>query len=235
MIEIVAFDADDTLWHTEDMFVSVQNQLAEILSHYCDEKTVHDKMHATEKANIGLFGYGIKGFTLSMIETAISLSQGKVDANDIHKIIQLGKKMLDSPMRLMDEVENVLEELKQFYTLAIITKGDLLDQTNKIEKSELSRHFKYLEVVSEKDSSTYENLFQTWGVPAERIMMIGNSLPSDVLPVLKIGAYCVHIPYQETAIHEQTNKVGSGHRFHHLEKISDLPKYLEQISLRDLI
>lgn len=235
MIELVAFDADDTLWHTEDMFLDTQNQLAEILSHYCDPKTVHDKMHATEKANIGLFGYGIKGFTLSMIETAIGLSGGKVEASDIHKIVQMGKRMLDSPMRLMDDVEKVLLELKDHYTLAIITKGDLLDQTNKIEKSGLSHHFKYLEVVSEKDNDTYQNLFDSWSLPTERVMMVGNSLPSDVLPVIDIGGYATHIPYESTAIHERTDKVGSGHRFTHMDKISDLPAHLEQISLRYLI
>ena len=128
MIEVVAFDADDTLWHTEDIFVSTQNQLESILEKYCDTNGLHERMAATEKANVQIFGYGIKGFTLSMIETAIHLSDGKISATDIHQIVEMGKAMLQHPLRVMDGVEDVLVELSEKYTLAIVTKGDLLDQ-----------------------------------------------------------------------------------------------------------
>lgn len=235
MIEVVAFDADDTLWHTEDIFVGTQNQLEEILTHYCDTENLHERMAATEKQNIKLFGYGIKGFTLSMIETAITLSEGKISAADIHRIVQLGKAMLEHPLRVMDGVEDVLKELHGRYKLAIVTKGDLLDQTNKIEKSGLSGYFDFLEVVSEKDTATYERLFDQWGKPAKRVMMIGNSLVSDVLPILEIGGYGVHIPYETTAAFEQTDKKGSGHRFTHLESIREIPHLLDTLNLKDLI
>ncbi|WP_420549873.1 HAD family hydrolase [Curvivirga sp.] len=236
MIEVVAFDADDTLWHTEDIFVSTQNKLEEILTNYCETAHLHERMAATEKENVKLFGYGIKGFTLSMVETAIELSEGKISAEHIHEIIQLGKAMLEHPLRIMPNVEDVLKELHGKYKLAIVTKGDLLDQNNKIEQSGLAPYFDFLEVVSEKDTATYENLFTKWGdYPAERVMMIGNSLPSDVLPVLDIGGYGVHIPYVTTAAFERTDRVASGYRFTHLDNIKEIPAYLEQITLKYLI
>ena len=235
MIKLIAFDADDTLWHTENIFVETQHKFADILSHYCDIDEIHHQIGQKEKANIAFFGYGIKGFTLSMIETAIELSEGKVSAQDIHEIVLLGKAMLRHPLHTLPHVTETLKKLHGSYKLAIITKGDLLDQNNKINESGLAHFFDYLEVVSEKDTATYEKLFKTWEIAPENMMMIGNSLPSDVLPILELGGYGIHIPYESTAVIEQTTKQGSGPKFKEVSSIKEIPAIVEDINLKYLI
>ena len=235
MLRLIAFDADDTLWHTEDMFQETQKRLGDILEHYAPRDEVDAALGSTEKQNISLFGYGIKGFTLSMVETAIELSDGKIEARQIHEIVMMGKRMLDAPMRLFIGVEDVLSTLKERYLLAIITKGDLLDQTNKVDKSGLSRLFDYVEVVSEKDVKTYRNLFRDWSIDPHSVMMVGNSIPSDVRPVLELGGHAVHIPYEVTAIHELHNRDPEHARFNRLSDICELPDLIDQMELRELI
>lgn len=235
MLRMIAFDADDTLWHTEDMFQETQQRLSEILKEHADDKLVESVLNDTEKRNIRLFGFGIKGFTLSMVETAIELSNGEISAGQIHEIIMMGKDMLDAPMRLFDGVDQTVRQLKDRYQLSIITKGDLLDQTNKIDKSGLAELFDYTQVVSNKDADTYRALFQSWEIAPESVMMVGNSIPSDVQPVLDIGGHAVHIPYEVTAIHEVHDEDPIGSRFHRLKDIRELPTLLERIELRELI
>lgn len=235
MLRMIAFDADDTLWHTEDMFQETQQRLSEILKEYAPDEVVEATLNDTEKRNIRLFGFGIKGFTLSMVETAIELSKGQVSADQIHEILMMGKSMLDAPMRLFVGVEDVLHSLKDRYLLSIITKGDLLDQTNKIDKSGLASLFDHAQVVSNKDSDTYQKLFQAWGIEPRAVMMVGNSVPSDVQPVLDIGGYAVHIPYEVTAAHELHHQDPSGRKFHRLKNICELPDLLDQIDLKELI
>ncbi|WP_259780084.1 HAD family hydrolase [Aestuariispira ectoiniformans] len=235
MLRMIAFDADDTLWHTEDMFQETQKRLSEILKEHAPDDVVETVLNDTEKRNIGLFGFGIKGFTLSMVETAIELSDGDISARQIHEIIMMGKQMLDAPMRLFDDVYNVLNGLKGRYQLSIITKGDLLDQTNKIDKSGLAQLFDYTQVVSHKDPGTYNSLFQAWGIEPRSVMMVGNSVPSDVAPILEIGGHAVHIPYEVTAVHELHDKRPDSDRFHQLENIRELPDLLDRIDLRELI
>lgn len=235
MLRLIAFDADDTLWHTEDMFQDTQVRLSDILKEYAENHRVEETLSATEQRNIRLFGYGIKGFTLSMVETAIELSDGQVEAKQIHEIIMMGKAMLDAPMRLFPQVEDVLPKLKDRFQLAIITKGDLLDQTNKIDKSGFADIFDYVEVVSEKDADTYKRLFGDWDLKASQVMMVGNSVPSDVLPVLEIGGRAVHIPYEVTAAHERHDEDPSTDRFARLNDLTELVEYLDTLDLQTMI
>lgn len=235
MLRMIAFDADDTLWHTEDMFQETQRRLSDILKEHAPDDVVERVLNDTEKRNIRLFGFGIKGFTLSMVETAIELSDGDIPAGQIHEIIMMGKQMLDAPMRLFDGVETVLKKLKGRYQLSIITKGDLLDQTNKIDKSGLAPLFDYAQVVSHKDADTYRDLFTSWEVAPREVMMVGNSIPSDVEPVLAIGGHGVHIPYDVTAVHEIHDQDPDSPRFNRLENIRKLPDLLDKIDLRELI
>ena len=235
MLKLIAFDADDTLWHTEDMFQQTQSKLGDILQQYAPRDQVDAALGQTEKRNIKLFGYGIKGFTLSMVETAIELSENKIQADQIHEIVMMGKEMLDAPMRLFDGIENVLQQLHGKYQLAIITKGDLLDQTNKVDKSGLTGFFDYVEVVSEKDVPTYESLFVNWEIHPESVMMIGNSIPSDVQPVLELNGHGVHIPYEMTAVHEIHHVDPVHPKFVRLDHVEKVPDLVERLELRELI
>ncbi len=228
-IDAIAFDADDTLWHSESKFQATQARLAEILDQYAPHDEVASHLHETESKNIRLFGYGIKGFTLSMIESAIELSAQRISAADIHEIVMLGKTMLDSPLELMDGVEDVLRALGREYRLYLITKGDMLDQQNKIDKSGLVSHFARAEVVSEKDTATYRALFEAFDVAPARTVMVGNSIPSDVVPVLELGGYGVHIPYHVTASIEQHDADPAHANFHRLRRINELPDLIREL------
>lgn len=227
-IEAIAFDADDTLWHSESLFQATQKRLEQILDQYTPHDEVAAHLHETESKNIRLFGYGIKGFTLSMVESAIELSQRRISASDIHEIVMLGKSMLDSPLELMEGVEEVLAALGRDYPLYLITKGDMLDQQNKIDKSGLVSRFQQVEVVSEKDVATYRDLFESFGVAPGRAVMVGNSIPSDVLPILELGGRGVHIPYHVTASIERHDDDPVNANFFRLERISDLPDLIKQ-------
>jgi len=227
-LKVIAFDADDTLWHTEHLFQDIQVRLVEILENYAPAEQVRDRLHATEVSNIKLFGYGAKGFTLSMIETAIDISRGKVTASDIHEIVMLGKGLLDAPMNLIDGCVDVLEELKVEYRLLLITKGDVLDQRNKIEKSGLEHMFERTLVVQEKDTETYRALFLEYDMDPQTLAMVGNSMRSDILPILELGGMGIYIPYQVTASFEIVEEDVSHDQFHQLGHISELPEFLKR-------
>ena len=203
MFDVVAFDADDTLWHNESLYLATQAQFAKVLAPYLDGEDVGQYLYATETRNIPYFGYGIKSFTLSMIETAVALTQGRVRAADIQRIVALAKAMLDTPTELLDGVASVVARLADAYPLMLITKGDLLDQQRKLERSGLADYFTYVEIVSEKTEATYRTLLARYQLDAARFLMIGNSLKSDVLPVISIGGQAVHIPYHTTWEHER--------------------------------
>lgn len=228
VLKTIAFDADDTLWHTEQMFQDIQTRLAEILENYAPVKQVQDRLHATEMSNIKLFGYGAKGFTLSMIETAIDISRGKVTAQDIHEIIMLGKGLLEAPMNLIDGCAEVLEQLKDDYRLFLITKGDVLDQRNKIEKSGLESMFERTLVVQEKDAKTYSALFLEYDIDPNTLAMVGNSMRSDILPILELGGMGIYIPYEVTASFEIVDEDVTHHLLHRLDRISHLPEFLKR-------
>ncbi len=229
MIQAIAFDADDTLWHCESLFQDTQARLSDILDRYADHAEVSRRLHDTEARNIKLFGYGIKGFTLSMVETAIEISEARISADDIHRIVSMGRAMLEAPMQLLEEVPPTLTLLATRYPLYLVTKGDTMDQRNKIEKSGLGHHFTAVEVVLEKNPQTYREVFGRQGIDPARVLMVGNSVPSDILPVLELGGWAAHIPYHVTASFERHDSDPNHARFTRLERISEVPAFLDAI------
>ncbi len=229
-IDVIGFDADDTLWHNESLYTLTQERFAALLSPYQDSKSVQRKLYETETRNLKLFGYGVKGFTLSMIETAIELTKGQICGPDIQFIIDYGKEMLASPVRPLDQVQAVLEELSATYRLMLITKGDLFDQETKLARSGLAGYFEMVEIVSEKTEMTYKDLLANRGIKTEGFLMVGNSLRSDILPIIAIGGHAVHIPYHTTWQHEtvEENEAVAAD-FHQLDHIGDLPGLLANL------
>jgi putative hydrolase of the HAD superfamily len=205
MLDLIAFDADDTLWHTEHLYSDAEVRFAQLLAPYGIAEPVEQKLFATESANLRLFGFGIKSFALSMIETAITLTDGRISGHDIQRVIDLAKGMLSADVELLEHAEDAVLSLSQTFPLMIITKGDLLDQESKIERSGLGRHFKYIEVVSDKTRDSYAALLARHNLRPEGFLMVGNSLRSDVLPVLALGARAVHIPHRLTWAHERVS------------------------------
>ncbi|PWJ39962.1 HAD family hydrolase [Sediminitomix flava] len=203
---VIAFDADDTLWVNEPIFNEVEDKFAKLLLHYTSEETLKKKLFDTEIKNLHIFGYGVKGFMLSMIETAIELTNGQITGDEIHKIISWGKDMLQHPVHLLDGIEETLKELHGDYKLMIITKGDLFDQESKIARSGLADYFDHIEIVSEKDEKTYQQILDKYNIAKEEFLMIGNSAKSDVLPLINIGSQAIHIPYHTTWEHEKVDE-----------------------------
>ncbi len=230
-IKVIAFDADDTLWVNETIFTVTQERFKEILSQYVRAETLEEKLYGFEMRNLKIFGYGIKGFMLSMIETAIELSAGKISGAEIQQIINLGKVMLDHPVEVLPNVEETLRALKESYTLMLITKGDLFDQESKIARSGLADYFSQVEILSEKDEETYRRVLKRNNVNVEEFLMVGNSLKSDVLPICNLGARAVYIPFHTTWAHEViTPDTSANLTYHELPDISLLPAYLQQES-----
>ena len=220
----VAFDADDTLWHNEDLFEAVHRQYEELLSPWADAVTVDDRLHEVQMANLPRFGYGVKSFTLSMIEAAVRISDGEVDGGRITAIIGYGNRLLDRPVELIDGVEEVLDALVH-HRLMVITKGDVHDQLAKVAASGLAERFWRVEVVADKDAAVYGELLARHEIDPARFVMVGNSLRSDVLPVLELGGTAVHVPYHITWRHEDDH---DGHDFEvpTLDGLRQLPKLL---------
>jgi putative hydrolase of the HAD superfamily len=232
MITTIAFDADDTLWHTESLFVETQARLVAILERYAPHSEVVARLQETEERNLAFFGYGIKGFILSMVETAIEISRREVHADEIHEIMMMGKAMLEAPLHLLDGVIPALDALAGRHRLLLITKGDLLDQTNRIEKSGLAERFAHIEIVSKKNPAAYRRIFAAQGLTPAEVLMVGNSIPSDILPILEIGGYGVHIPYVVTAVFERHEALPHHERFHQLAAISEVPALIRRLDLR---
>jgi putative hydrolase of the HAD superfamily len=219
-IQTIAFDADDTLWENQPNYDEIEKNFTELLSRHLSNEAISNQLYEVEKRNLQIFGYGAKAFMLSMIETAIELTDGRVSGKEIRRIIEMGKEMLSRPIQLLDGVPHVLNGLEEDYTLMVLTKGDLLDQESKIARSGLSRYFQYVEIVSEKKPETYRKILDRHGLRPDQFVMIGNSLPSDILPVLEIGAYAIHIPAESTWLHEQVSEAGTaGERLMKLENI----------------
>lgn len=229
MVDVIAFDADDTLWHNEPIFHSAEMQFAEMLAAYHPAEWVRERLFATEIKNLGHFGYGIKGFILSMIETALDLTESRIGGEEIRRIIDWGHAMLQHPVELLDGVRETVESLAGNYRLMLLTKGDLFDQESKLARSGLGESFAAVEIVSAKNAATYRTIMQRHGVAPERFLMVGNSLRSDVLPVLEAGGLAVHIPYALTWAHEQSSEEEvRGREFAVLERITLLPDWLRQ-------
>ena len=202
-ITVLGLDGDDTLWHNETRFVLTQAELRELLQRHVPDADVERHLAEVEMKNLGIYGYGIKAFTLSMIETAIELTDRRIPAADIEVILGWGKRMLMSPTELLPGVEESLRELSLRYDLLLITKGDLFDQESKLARSGLAGLFLGVEILSEKNVDSYRGVLKRRGVKPEEFVMVGNSLRSDVLPVLELGARAVHIPYEVTWHHEE--------------------------------
>lgn len=202
MIRTIAFDADDTLWHNEVHFNAAQEKFRALLRPFHPDDWIDQRLFATEMRNLAHFGYGIKSFTLSLIETAIELSEGRIPARDIQVIVDLGKEMLAHPVELLPGVCEALDALEGAYRLMVITKGDLFDQEAKLARSGIGDRFQALEVVSEKDEGVYRGILERHGIAPAEFLMVGNSVKSDVLPVLALGGRAVHVPYFTTWAHE---------------------------------
>jgi putative hydrolase of the HAD superfamily len=230
---VVALDADDTLWHNEPLFQRAQQRFGEILASYPTKSWTTDDLYEREKHNLQFFGYGSKGFALSLIETAIQLTEGEIVGRDVQAIIDLAKEILQTPVRLLDGVGEVIPRLAARHRLMLVTKGDLLEQEAKIARSGLASHFSFVEIVSEKDSDTYRRLFARYGLDPRRVVMVGNSLRSDVLPIVALGGHAVHIPYETTWAHEVVGAAEvAGRAYHELASIAELPDFVARLAAR---
>lgn len=229
----IAFDADDTLWVNEPIFTNTRLQFEEILSHYITiDGDLETELYAVEKRNLELFGYGIKGFMLSMIESALEITSHKISGQHIEQIISLGKEMLTHPVEVLPGVVETLEKLKSHYQLVIITKGDLWDQEQKIARSSLADYFDIVEIVSEKNPKTYAEVFSRNKLNINELVMIGNSLKSDVLPICELGGLAIHIPFHDTWAHERTNPQEShSHDYKELASMHEVVDFIRHLSL----
>src|SRR6266852_3157674 len=201
-IRTVGFDGDDTLWHSESHFEVTQGAFRDLLRRHAPEANIDRRLSEMEMKNLSVYGYGVKSFTLSMLETAIELTGGRIPASDLEVILGWGKRMLMEPTELLDGVEETLRELSGRYDLLLITKGDLFDQEGKLARSGLGDLFLGVEILSEKNVESYRGIFQRRGIKPEDFVMVGNSLRSDVVPVVELGGHAVHIPYHVTWQHE---------------------------------
>ncbi len=227
---VIGFDADDTLWHNESIFEKVHERYRALLARYHDAATVDRTLLATELRNLELYGYGVKGFTLSSIETAIHLTGGKISTDEVQHIIDLGREMLEHPVELLDDVAETLTRLAAGHRLLVITKGDLRDQQRKLGKSGLASHFQHIEIVSEKDETTYAEIFRRHGIAAENFLMVGNSLKSDILPVLALGGAGAHMPYHLTWAVERVERAPrADDRYYRIEKLRELPAIVDRL------
>lgn len=204
--KVIAFDADDTLWVNETYFREAEKEFAKLLSSYETENKIDQELFKLEIENLDLYGYGVKGFMLSMVECALQLSNYKISPKIIHHILQIGKDMLEKPIELLDGVEEVLQALQGKYRLIVATKGDLLDQERKLKKSGLLDYFHHIEVMSEKKEQDYLKLVKHLDIIPSELLMIGNSLKSDVLPLINIGSNAIHVPFHTTWAHEKVSE-----------------------------
>lgn len=228
-ISTLGLDADDTLWHSESHFSVTEQRFGDLISPWMEGDEAAERLLATERANLEVFGYGVKGFTLSMLETAIEASGGDVPASALHEIIGWGKEMLRHPVELLPGVEETIDALYGQYRLVLITKGDLFHQESKIAESGLAERFQHIEILSEKSPDQYRSVLGRHGLDPSEFVMVGNSLRSDVLPVIEIGAQGVHIPYGITWGHEKVDRSTVEETWHHLDKITDLPDLLGRL------
>ena len=226
-IKVIAFDADDTLWVNEPYFRETEKRFCTLLKDYLPEDSINNELLKTEINNISIYGYGIKGFMLSMIETVSKVTNNSASLELINKIISLGKEMLNKPVELLDGVGILLKKLNGDYKLVLATKGDLLDQERKLIKSGLEKHFHHIEVMSDKKSADYVKLLKHLDCKPEHFLMVGNSVKSDIIPVLEIGAKAVHVPFHTTWSHEEVNGGLEHFDFLEVENISEIRKFLK--------
>ena len=228
--DAIAFDADDTLWHSENLYAAAQEEYRRLLAPYAEVETIDRVLHQTEMQNLAVYGYGVKGFALSMIEAALELSQRQMSGHEVQSVLDLAKPMLSTDVELIEGVAEVIAQLAATYPLLLITKGDLAHQEAKIEQSGLKAYFRSIEIVTDKTPQSYGSLLARHRIDPSRFLMIGNSLRSDVLPVLEIGGQAVHVPYTITWAHEHVDVPPEQQgRYHELEHIGQLLALVQQL------
>ncbi len=227
----IAFDADDTLWHNEPIFELTQERVAELLADWAPADELGEKLSRTERRNLRLFGYGAKGFTLALVETALEVSGGKVPGSVIRQILDAGKAMIEHPVELLPGAAETIEALAADHPLLLITKGELFHQESKIARSGLADRFAEIEIVSEKDEATYRRILERHDVAAERFVMVGNSVKSDMLPVLAIGGNAIHVPYESNwELDKVEHRGAEAEGFFEAATMFEVPRVLEQIA-----
>ena len=216
-IKVIGFDADDTLWVNEPYYREAEEQFVHLLGAYGVNGNIAAALFETEISNLSLYGYGIKAFMLSLVECAIELTDGRVSASDISRIIGMGKSMLERPIELLDDVKRVLEILAPKYRLIVATKGDLLDQERKMRRSGIADYFHHIEVMSDKKEEHYVQLLKHLDIVPEAFLMIGNSLKSDIIPPLELGAWGIYVPFHTTWAHEEVDHEPQSKRYFQVE------------------
>jgi len=225
-ITTIAFDADDTLWINEPYFQEAEKEFCTLLEDYLPQHSVSQELFKTEMKNLHLYGYGVKGFMLCMIETVSRISEGTASMQLINQTIEIGQELLQKPIELLDGVTETLDTLKGKYRLVVATKGDLLDQERKLKNSGLQEYFHHIEIMSDKKEADYQKLLKHLDCQPEQFLMLGNSIKSDILPVLEIGGFAAHIPYHVTWSHEQHEPHLEHENFMELKSIDEVLKYL---------
>ena len=227
-IKVIGFDADDTLWVNETYFREAEMTFAKLLSKYETPNKIDQELFKKEIDNLGLYGYGVKAFTLSMVESALELSNYQISSKTINDILNIGKDMLNKPVELLEGVEDVLKSLSKKYRLILATKGDLLDQERKLEKSGLTKYFHHIEVLSDKKEANYSKLLNHLDIKPSEFLMIGNSLKSDVLPLVHLKANAIHVPFHTTWAHEEvTEEEKNGKAYKTINSLKNLLDLLE--------
>jgi putative hydrolase of the HAD superfamily len=231
-IRLVGFDGDDTLWRSEDYYRAAQSEFERIVAAYVDLDDVHDRLYAFEKRNLALFGYGAKGMTLSMLEAAIDITSARIAAADLQRIVELGKSLLRHPVERLPGIREAVAEIARAHDVVLITKGDLFHQEAKVRESGLADLFPRIEIVSEKDASTYARVLGEFELAPAQFVMIGNSLRSDIVPVIELGGWGVHMPYHVTWAHEAEAKLGDdmAPRLRNAATPADLPAAVRAIA-----
>ena len=221
-IHTICFDADDTLWVNEPLFRQTEAEFFRLIAPYANRSHAHDALFATVIGNLPWYGYGVKGLVLAMLETALHLSQYKIKQTEIEQIMALGKQQLAHDVVLIDGVEEVLRALQGRYRLVLATKGDMLDQERKLEHSGLAAYFDHVEIMSEKNEISYKKLFRTLTILPKNLLMVGNSLKSDILPVVQLGAQAAYVPFEITWQHENVDEIPENMHYFTLNSIKEL-------------
>lgn len=230
---MVGFDADDTLWRSQDYFDQAQLDFERIVGQYVDlgDARLHERLYEIEKNNIGVFGYGVKGMTLSMIEAAVAITGQRISAADLHRIVELGKDLLRHPVEMLPGIADAVAAIAADFEVVLITKGDLFHQEAKVKQCGLADLFRRIEIVSEKDAGTYARLLREFGLPAAQFAMIGNSLRSDIAPVLELGGWGIHVPYHTTWAHENEAEVAAdAPRLRRVTSAAELPQTVRELA-----
>lgn len=234
MIDLVAFDGDDTLWHSESEFAVTQERIRALLSAHCDPAELDARLLDTERRNLELYGYGGKAFTLSVLETAVELLGERMTVEEVRGILGIGKDLLGHPVALLEGAAEAVREAASRWPVVLVTKGDLFHQESKIARSGLGDLFTGIEIVAEKDSATYERVCRRHGTTPERFVMIGNSLRSDAAPVLALGGWAVHVPYEllwELERHDDEGSLRGSERFRAISSLAEVPALLDAFAV----